>query len=250
MTPEQGDKGGTTGGTKGVATGDHGHPVGVATKRPRLTVNEAVEATGTPRTTLRRMLVDQGAFPQAAKDKQGAWRIPVDDLLAAGLTLSRSATSGGGHEGDHGGTTGGTKEVATGDHGHPVSAEVEQLREELAEANQRAAVAEAVAAERDRMLADRDRIIAAQERTLRILEAGPAPSPSPTPNPSTDVPQSQPAPEPAYVDPFRAAEKPTTPAPAPMPMPMQPAPMSPASTSQPAPSEPKTKPSFWRRIFG
>ena len=81
----------------GAHEGAQGAHVGTPPQRPRLTFREASEATGTPRTTLQRMR-ESGAFPQAEKDSRGVWRIPVDDLLAAGLSLAKSAT-GGAHEG-------------------------------------------------------------------------------------------------------------------------------------------------------
>lgn len=45
---------------------------------------EAARETGVSRTKIQRMLGD-GRFPQAAKTAAG-WRIPLDDLLACGLT--------------------------------------------------------------------------------------------------------------------------------------------------------------------
>lgn len=59
-------------------------------------MREAVERTGVSRSTLRRRL-DQGRFPGAYLDQAGQWRIPLTDLLAAGLTpvqpsIQRAAT--------------------------------------------------------------------------------------------------------------------------------------------------------------
>lgn len=50
----------------------------------RFTLTEAAEACGVSRDTIKRRRA-AGRFPNAAKDAQGAWRIPVGDLLADGL---------------------------------------------------------------------------------------------------------------------------------------------------------------------
>lgn len=55
--------------------------------RPAWTLTEAVQRTGSSRSTLRRYL-DAGKFPNAYKDSSKAWRFPLEDLLAAGLTVS------------------------------------------------------------------------------------------------------------------------------------------------------------------
>lgn len=61
--------------------------------RPTLTLTEAAKAAGVARVTIRRRL-DDHAFPGAVLDESGAtptWRIPVEDLLAAGFTLHAPA---------------------------------------------------------------------------------------------------------------------------------------------------------------
>jgi predicted DNA-binding transcriptional regulator AlpA len=55
--------------------------------RPAWTLTEAVQRTGASRSTLRRYL-DAGKFPNAYKDTSKAWRFPLEDLLAAGLSVS------------------------------------------------------------------------------------------------------------------------------------------------------------------
>ena len=55
--------------------------------RPAWTLTEAVARTGVSRSTLRRYL-DAGKFPSAYKDSSNAWRFPLEDLLAAGLSVS------------------------------------------------------------------------------------------------------------------------------------------------------------------
>jgi predicted DNA-binding transcriptional regulator AlpA len=58
--------------------------------RPAWTLTEAVQHTGASRSTLRRYL-DAGKFPNAYKDSSKAWRFPLEDLLAAGLSPSETA---------------------------------------------------------------------------------------------------------------------------------------------------------------
>jgi predicted DNA-binding transcriptional regulator AlpA len=55
--------------------------------RPAWTLSEAVQRTSASRSTLRRYL-DAGRFPNAYKDTSNAWRFPLEDLLAAGLSVS------------------------------------------------------------------------------------------------------------------------------------------------------------------
>lgn len=52
--------------------------------RPSLTIAEAIEQFNLSRTTVRRG-IENGKFPNATKDAQGRWTIPVDDLVAAGV---------------------------------------------------------------------------------------------------------------------------------------------------------------------
>lgn len=58
--------------------------------RPAWTLTEAVQRTGASRSTLRRYL-EAGKFPNAYKDTSKAWRFPLEDLLAAGLSVSEPA---------------------------------------------------------------------------------------------------------------------------------------------------------------
>lgn len=59
--------------------------------RPAWTLTEAVERTGASRSTLRRYLAAD-RFPNAYKDSSNAWRFPLEDLLAAGLSVSEPPT--------------------------------------------------------------------------------------------------------------------------------------------------------------
>lgn len=58
-------------------------------QRPAWRLSEAVERTNASRSTLRRHL-ENGRFPNAYKDSSGAWRFPIEDLLAAGVSLLKS----------------------------------------------------------------------------------------------------------------------------------------------------------------
>lgn len=58
--------------------------------RPAWTISEAVERTGASRSTIRRYR-DAGKFPSAFKDSAGVWRVPIEDLLAAGLSVNGPA---------------------------------------------------------------------------------------------------------------------------------------------------------------
>jgi hypothetical protein len=49
-----------------------------------------VERTGASRSTIRRYR-EAGKFPNAYKDTSKAWRFPLEDLLAAGLSVSEPA---------------------------------------------------------------------------------------------------------------------------------------------------------------
>lgn len=58
--------------------------------RPSWTLSEAAERTGASRSTIRRYR-ETGKFPNAYKGTDKQWRVPIEDLLASGLTLSGQA---------------------------------------------------------------------------------------------------------------------------------------------------------------
>ena len=66
--------------------------IAIPNDQPVLTITEAARATGVDRRTLRRRL-DGGEFPNAYRDTgtqgtgSGAWLIPAEDLVQAGLSL-------------------------------------------------------------------------------------------------------------------------------------------------------------------
>jgi hypothetical protein len=67
-------------------------PTAAPPPRPAFTVGEVVERCGVSKSTVKRRL-REGSFPSAFQDDpanpQSPWRIPVEDLLAAGLNPGR-----------------------------------------------------------------------------------------------------------------------------------------------------------------
>lgn len=127
---------------------------------------EAARETGVSRTTIMRKLA-AGEFAQAKKDDDG-WRIPLEDLLAAGLNPGRTAPPVRGHDQFE-------ERTAT-----DLSYEVELLRVKLAAAQQ--------------LAAEKDRVIEAQAHALRALEAA-APSAVQPESVASDTQVSMPVPE-------------------------------------------------------
>lgn len=68
--------------------------------RPSLTIAQAIEQFNLSRTTVRRN-IESGRFPNATKDTQGRWTIPVDDLVAAGVLPRKTWLNEPAHEGGH-----------------------------------------------------------------------------------------------------------------------------------------------------
>lgn len=140
-----------------------------AQQRPFWTLSEAAQHCSVSRSTVRRYR-ETGKFPNATKDPERGWIVPVGDLLAAGLRPGRSAPL--------------TEHAqAENNPAHDLAHRVLELETQLTvERAQRAAV-EQVAAERDRSLTD-------LRAALRMLEAGPIRSepvsPVPVPPPGAE----------------------------------------------------------------
>lgn len=66
--------------------------------RPVFTVGEVIERCGVSKSTVKRRL-REGAFPNAFQDEpenpQSPWRIPIEDLLAAGLNPGKPSAPEG-----------------------------------------------------------------------------------------------------------------------------------------------------------
>ena len=68
------------------------YKAGLLSERSR-DLSAAAAACAVSRSTLRRRLT-QGAFPNAVRDADGAWTVPVGDLLAAGLRINAPRVAG------------------------------------------------------------------------------------------------------------------------------------------------------------
>ena len=133
------------------------------TARTRLTITQAAEAAQVSRVTIRRYL-EGGRFPgaeQARRGKVTEWRIPIEDLLAAGLRLNAPTKP------DQASGPAAAPALVDGE----LAAEVERLRRELADERARRQVAEAVADERARALDD-------FRMVFRALPPAPDPEPA------------------------------------------------------------------------
>lgn len=146
------------------------------------TLSEAATACGVSRSRIRRML-DAGEFPNAVQEgdpEKGAsarvWRVPLADLLAAGLMPNREPDSPATYPG---------KDAEQGE--QVAGQELADLRHELALERTRREAAEDIARERERA-------IEVLERALRLLEArnpvGPEPGEPATPSQGTQGPSS------------------------------------------------------------
>jgi len=127
--------------------------------RPELRLNEAAKACNVSRSTMRRKR-EAGEFQGAHVDSSGAWVIPVEDLLAAGLSLTNMGTavaSGQGRE-------------------HPVATpEQTNVEGELARERELRRAAEQRADEAERLAAERAAHIEDLRLALRAIEAAPRP---------------------------------------------------------------------------
>lgn len=120
--------------------------------RPTFTVTAAARATGKSRRTIARML-DAGELADAHRDDAGAWVIPADALIAAGLTL-------------HAPSPPDPTPVPVSASPPTLADPVADLRAEVAEWRRRAEVAEAVAVERAAALDDVRSALALAQRML------------------------------------------------------------------------------------
>jgi predicted DNA-binding transcriptional regulator AlpA len=150
--------------------------------RPAWKLTEAVERTGASRSTLRRYLA-AGKFPNAYKDSSNAWRFPLEDLLAVGLSPSQPARERALSASSEQGQSMSTEQASA------ASAEqVSKLEQALREERVRADNAERLAAS---YLANAEDL----RRALRMLEAGtrqPEQSSEPTQNMVSEQPGNKP----------------------------------------------------------
>lgn len=154
------------------------------TDRPSWSLTQAAAETGISLSTLKRKK-QGGAFPNAHKDHEGRWLIPVTDLIAAGLRPGRPRPP----------DQLSTAQTPT----EPVSELRQELIDllqqrtpdaELAEYRRRAEVAEAKLEGAQARLEERQRLVEALQSALRQLEAAPVdmPIPESLPSPGTTPP--------------------------------------------------------------
>jgi Helix-turn-helix domain len=150
--------------------------------RPSLTIAEAARLGGVSVSTIRRYLA-AGRFPTAQQrssavpGQRGAWRIPTQDLLAAGLQPRQARTPH--HDGYDEPSSRRTAD-------EPVNDRVRELEHALELERTRRQAAEDLAAERARTIQTLESALAA----LQTQHAGPAPNPgraAPFPAPPSDA---------------------------------------------------------------
>lgn len=156
--------------------------------RPSWTLSEAAERTGASRSTIRRYR-ETGKFPHAYKGTDKQWRVPVEDLLASGLTLNGQAQ---------------VEQVTmlSEQPTEPLSERVRELEALLAVERARAAGLERVAAAAEANAADL-RMALRMIEAARPERAGPAHPEqvsTPTEQPSIPVPEQGEQPEQAHLE--------------------------------------------------
>ena len=139
------------------------------TQRPTFTLAEAATLVGVSRSSIRRRL-DKGAFSDAYKTSGGIWKIPLTDLLAAGLKPVSGTASELSHE------LSGDISQAPSDIGHDISqGEQQDLKNRVIELENALSVERAHRAAAEQVaMAERSRAQTA-ERALRMLEQLPTP---------------------------------------------------------------------------
>lgn len=191
-------------------TAPHTAPTTSFGSPPMLSQAEAARRCGVSTATIRRARSD-GRLPGAVETVEG-WRIPIPELIAAGLMDRTTPPDAGAALSVSPGATPPSDMGAT----PPIlAAEVAELRAQLAEAQRRAELAE----ERERsaraLAVEKERALDDARAWRRMIEAGPAPAvhvsqPKPTPAatqpaPSVVEPAAQPDPAPTQPDPQPAA---------------------------------------------
>lgn len=142
--------------------------VNTHTPRPRLTIAEAIREFDVSRATIKRGLYS-GRYPEAAKDDDGMWRIPVESL-----------------HGEHSPRVMASVQSAVNP-AHDLERRVMELESALAVAQAERTAAERVAEAEQRRAES-------AERALLMLESAPARSAPSAPEPSPVVAQRAPEP--------------------------------------------------------
>ncbi|MEU5838601.1 helix-turn-helix domain-containing protein [Streptomyces diacarni] len=152
--------------------------------RPMLSQQEAADRCGVSRTTIRRHH-REGRLPNTVVDDDGAWHIPVEDLLAAGLRLNAPAPPDG--------TPNPSQDNDREADG--ASSEVARLRSELAEARERLIESEAGRRAAEEVRTAQAAHIADLQQMLTALAPAPErasiPAPTRQPDPTPDPPAAE-----------------------------------------------------------
>ncbi|GAA2913001.1 helix-turn-helix domain-containing protein [Streptomyces mexicanus] len=160
--------------------------------RPLLTQQEAADACGVSRTTIRRRR-EAGELPGSVLDEKRGWLIPVEALLAAGFRLHAPAPPDKAGPGE---TTARAGQSASLDEAAELRAEIERLRTEMAEERHARAMAQAEAEHLKERLRERSDHIADLQRALAALTPAPERAAIPQPTAPTAAP-AVPVPAPA-----------------------------------------------------
>ena len=162
--------------------------------RPSLTIAEAARLCGVSASTIRRYLA-AGRFPSAHQQpspipgQRGLWRIPTQDLLAAGLRPGQARIPIQEEKNEPS-----SRRTA----GQPGDVRIRELEHALELEQTRRRAAEDLAAERAHTIQTLESALAA----LQAQHAAPAPDPdraAPFPAPPSDATYSRPAPQPGML---------------------------------------------------
>jgi hypothetical protein len=158
---------------------------------PSLTIAEAARMCGVSVSTIRRYLA-AGRFPTAQQQpgpipgQRGAWRIPTQDLLAAGLRPHQAGTSD---------RTEGNESLSRRTTGQPADERVRELEHALELERTRRRAAEDLAAERAHTIQTLESALQA----LQAHHAAPPPNPGRVAPPSDATYTARPAPQPGML---------------------------------------------------
>jgi hypothetical protein len=167
---------------------DNGHDLGRdKTERPKYPLSKAAQMTGISLSTIKRKRT-AGAFPHAVQDESGAWVIPVDDLLAAGLRLNRQTQAN--DPGQH---------TVTQSSDLDQTEQIARLERLLAEERTARLHAEQIATERDRLVDAERRSNDDLRRALSLVEHQLLAAPSPAAATSAAIATTEPDQEPQQV---------------------------------------------------
>lgn len=153
--------------------------------RPSWDLGEAAQRCGVSRSTVRRYR-EQGKFPNAFKDSSGAWKIPLEDLLAVGWKPNAPAQP------------------------EPVSVPPEpnkSINDKVAELEHALTIERVKREAAEQANAQMKANLEDLRTAMRMIEAKPVDSPVSVPEPAKVLP-TEPAPERLTEQPLEATEQP------------------------------------------